>query len=110
MMVFHSAAVPPQHLYAFEDLGVVGYDHSAVAEAAQVLAGKETQTAGVAKRADLLSFIGGTDRLGAVFDDVQAVPPSDHHDWVHIAGLAVEVDRQDGLGAWRDGRFDQSRI
>ena len=53
-----------------------------------------------------LSFIGCGDGLGSVFDDIEIMPGGNLHDGVHVAHLAIEVDRNDGLGARTDRCFD----
>jgi len=42
----------------------------------------------------------------SVFQHHQAVLVGDLHDRVHVRRLAVQVDRHNGLGLGRDGRFD----
>jgi len=97
----------------FEQLrlfGIVAGHHSAVAEAAEVLAREEREAAVVADRADAAALVLRTDRLAGVFDDDEVVLFGDRHDRVHIGGLAEEVDRNDRLGARRHFFLDLRRI
>jgi len=52
----------------------------------------------------------GTDGLRAVFNDRNAVLFPYGKQGVHVAHVAVEVDRDDRLGARGDGRFGAIRI
>ena len=92
---------------AFQDMGqglVGGGHHAAVAEAAQVLRRVEAEGRGVAQGAGGAALVAGAYGLGRVFEDDQAAVPGQCQDGVHVGGLAVEVDRDDGAGAGGDGR------
>ncbi len=87
---------------------VVGEDGTAVAVAAQGLAGEKAGAPDGAEVAALAAFVGGTKALGGVFNDGQvAVFGRDGVDGVHVGGLAVQAHRHDGFGSGCDGRFNQ---
>ena len=90
--------------------GVVGDERAAVAERAEVLLDDEAGRGGVAELADPEPVAGGVDRLRVVFDHAQLVLVGDLPDRRHVGALAVEVDRDDGLGLRRDRRFDLRRV
>jgi len=48
--------------------------------------------------------------LAGVLDQRQPVLPANVQERVHVEGLAVKMDRQEGLGARRDGVSDKFRI
>jgi hypothetical protein len=60
--------VSAKDLDPFGELMIVGDDHSAIAETAEVFAGEEAQTAGIAKGTGSSTAISGPDRLGTIFD------------------------------------------
>lgn len=109
-MVFLAAAVGAQHPREVGHLVVVGDEQAAVTERAEVLAGEEGVRADVTDGAGLLAFVAGAEGLGAVFDDQQVVFLGDGHDFVHGAGVAVQVDGHDGAGAGRDLFADAFRV
>ena len=86
-------------------------DHrSGVAKGAEIFAGIETERRGIADRSDALSAPASAVRLGCVFDHFQIVLARDLHDRVHVARLAVKVDRDDGFRPRRDRRLDERRV
>ena len=48
--------------------------------------------------------------LGAVLDDGQIVGAADLQDWAHVAGIAVEMDGEDGARTGGDAALDIGRI
>ena len=56
--------------------------------------------------ADLEARAVGADALGVVLDDLELVLVGNLLDGRHVGALAVEVDRDDGLGLGGDGRLD----
>jgi len=49
-------------------------------------------------------------RLGAVFDHAEVVTAREAQDRLEVGGLAVEVNREDRLGARRDRRREPGRV
>ena len=60
--------------------------------------------------ADLEAVAARADSLGVVLDHQELVLVGDLADGLHVGALAVEMDRDDGLGLGRDGRFDLGRV
>jgi hypothetical protein len=48
--------------------------------------------------------------MRGVVDQTQAVPPGDIGQCFQIAGVAIDMHRQDGGRPWRDRRFDFLRV
>ena len=61
MIVADPAAVVPEAHHVFRQTGVIGYDHAAVAVAAEVLAGEKTEAADIAERAGFPAFVFGAE-------------------------------------------------
>lgn len=109
-VVVVAAALPVVRRFTkfYGELFGVGVHRAAVTVGAEVLAGVEAGGADVADGAGpglaaVGESVGGTDGLGVVFHDVDAVFFGEGHDGLHVAALPVEVDGDDGLGALRDG-------
>src|SRR5690606_4377442 len=92
------------------DRVVIGEDGAAVAIAAQRLAGEEAGASDGGQVAALAALVRGAEALRGVFDDGNAVARGDGIHFVHVAHLAVQRHRHDGLGARRDLGFDQRGI
>ena len=93
------------------ELVVAGENGTAVAVAAERFAGEEAGAAEGAEVAASVALVGGAEALGGIFDDGDvAMAGGDGVDGVHVGGLAVEADRQDGLGAVGDPGFDQGGV
>src|SRR5207245_973907 len=77
-------------------------DRAALA-AMDVLRLVEAERAEIADGAEWLAAVAGEQALRRVFDHLQAVPPRDRHDFVHLAANARVVDGgdRDGLGGDR---------
>src|SRR5581483_11649045 len=78
----------------------------AVAVSTQIFRGIKTQTTDFPERADTLSVIGRTDRLGRIFDDVQIVSAGEFENRLHVSRLPVKMDRDDGTRAFGDERLE----
>lgn len=76
--------------------GVVGRDHAAVAPAAEVLAGIETEAAHGADGAAAAAFVLGADGLGRVLYDDGAMTGSNLEEGVHVGGAAKQMHGLDG--------------
>jgi hypothetical protein len=90
-------------------LRVAQRDHAAFA-GGDDLVGVEAEAADVAEPSDLASPVGRPVRFGAVLDHVQAMLPRDLEHRIHIDGVAVQVDHDDGLGARCDALPQQRRV
>ena len=84
-------------------------DHAAFAGGDRLIA-EETEAGGVAERAHVPVADLGAEGFGAVFDDEQALAARQGAERGHVAGLAVEVHGEDGLGAGRDAGLDVGRV
>ena len=89
---------------------IVGREHAAVAGTAQILRRKEAEAADLAQHARATSLILGTDRLGGVFDDRDAVPHGDPPQRIHFGTLSEEMDGQDGTRLRSDRTFELFRV
>ena len=87
--------------------GVVGQQRAAFAAGAEVFAGIKTEAGNFAERADDFALVFCAVRLGGVFDERQLVFAANRQDRIEVERMAVEMHRHDGLGARRDGAFDQ---
>src|SRR5262244_714508 len=76
---------------------IVRDDSATIAQRAQVLGRIEAERRDVPPRTRLAAAQVGAMRLGAVFDDEQAVPFGDVHDRRHGGRMTVEMNRDDGL-------------
>ncbi len=95
----------PQGLAALERRLVIGDEEAALAGAeALVLVGAEGGA--VAEGADLVAAEGRPVRLAGVLDHLEAVPPRDPEDRLHVGRQAVQVDGDDRAGARREGGLD----
>ncbi len=110
VVVLGPLAIVAHHPHLLGQLPVIRRERAGVAVSSQVLARIEAEGA---KRPDgpgAAPLVPGAVGLAGVLDHRQAVPGGDLEDRVHVGRLAVQVDGHDRPGAWRDGRFDQSRI
>ncbi len=87
-------------------VGIVRNERTAVTEGAEVLLNDEAGRSRIAQFADFETVAGCANGLGVVFDDKQLMLVGDFADGLHVSALAVKVNRHDGLGLRRDGRFD----
>lgn len=103
----------PVHSHGAHFLGervIIGEDRTAVAEASQRFGGEEAGAADVAQGARFFAFIGCPKALRRIFDDDKAVFGSDGVDCIHVGGLPVEADGDDGLGLGGNFVFDLGGI
>src|SRR5947209_220596 len=84
------------------DLIVIGDNGAGLAVGAEVLAGIETEAATQAKGPRPALAIASGVSLGGVLDHRNTVVAAHFQKRSQIARLAVEMDRQDGPGAWGD--------
>src|SRR5207253_11204409 len=84
---------------------VIGDDHATFPGRDQLVAIKAKGRGG-SKAADWLARAGRAERFRTVLDDPQPVASSEFDEWIHVARMSVEVDRQDRLGAWREQAHD----
>src|SRR5690242_5268772 len=100
--VLVTSTMVPKRAEPLRKLIGISDDHTPVAPCPEILAGIEANTAGIRQRARVPLVVGCTQRLGIVFDYVQSTPPSQFENGIHICRLAVKMDRNDGLGTFRD--------
>ena len=86
--------------------GVVHDERTAFATCAKVLAGIEAESGHEAEGACDLAVVFRAVGLGRVFDQGDIVFLTNRKQRVHIAGVAVEMNRHEGFGARGDGLFD----
>ena len=89
---------------------VVGADRAAVPERAEVLARIERERGGRSERARAAAAVARAVRLGGVLEKQQTVRLGERAEAVHVADLAVEMNRQDRRGARADRRPSRVRI
>lgn len=92
------------------ELVVVGEDRTAVAVAAERLAGEEAGAGDGAEVARHAALVAGAEALCSVFNHRYAVLGGDGVDGVEVGALAVQAHRDDGAGLGRDGGFEQRRV
>ncbi len=90
--------------------GIVGGHRAAVAERAQVLAGEETETGGVAETSGMAPVQARAVRLRRVLDQQQAMLPRQGSQRGHVRQLAIQVHRHDRPRARADRALHAGRI
>src|ERR1700682_4980505 len=85
-----------QHAQRFRQLCIVGETDTRLSIRSQVFAAIETEAGNVAETAHALALVGGSVRLGSIFDDAQTVSMSEIHDGLHLCRVAIQVDGNDG--------------
>ena len=108
--VLRAAAVDPQHADPVGECLIVGDDHAAVPEPAEVLGGKEAEAPRLPERAGLAVPPRRPDRLRGVLDHRDFLPSCDLQNRLHLGTLAEQVHRHEGLGPRRNGPFEQRGI
>ncbi len=89
---------------------IVGGERASFAVRAEILPGIKTEDSRVAEAAHALAVVARAVGLAGVFDHDQVVALGDFEDWIQVCGAAIEMNRDDGLGAAGDGRRDQCGI
>lgn len=102
MFVFLRLAVVFEKAESVRDSLGADRDSSAVAESSEIFGWKETEASDVPERPRQFAPALGAERLGAVFDKLQAAFFAETDDWGHVAGQPVEVHDQNGSGFLRD--------
>ncbi len=100
----------PDPLHLRRQRGIAGGDGAAVSERAEVLGRIEAVGRRHAERSDARPAARRKMGLAAVLDNGEAVPLRDGRDGRHVGRLAVQVHREDGGGAGRDGGLDRGGI
>ena len=88
---------------------VVRHAHASLAGRDDLVA-IEREAADRAERADAATPALGSVRLRGVLEHGETVPVRDRHDRIHVARMAVQVDRDDGARPGGDPRFEACRI
>ena len=99
----HRFRMIADQLQPLREIVVIGRAHSAFA-GVNVLVVVETECPDMPEGADRSALVHRERRLRAILDDLEAVFPRELHDRPHVAGVAVEMYRDHGLGPRRDGR------
>src|SRR6266545_976514 len=99
-----------QNLQLLRQLIRIGGHHAAVAVTAEVLAREKAEAPQGADRAGHAPADSRAEGLGAVLYEKKAVPLADRLDLPHVRGLTEQMDRQNGLSTWGDGRLDPCGI
>src|SRR5260370_27997360 len=76
----------------------------------QVFTIVEAETANIAEAAHSLPIVSGTMRLRSVLDYEQPVFASKLHHRLHLDGMAVEVDRDDGFRIGPENRVELAAV
>ncbi len=97
--VVTEAAGSPSQLF------VIRGHHAAFAASGEGLVLAEAARIDVTKRTGLAALVFAANSLGVVFNDKQVVLLGESVELVHIADVAVQVDRDDRLGALIDQLF-----
>ena len=92
-----------------QQLNSVAGDGPALA-GGNVLGLLEAEAAQIAQRAALATLVFAQPRLAGVLNDGQVVFLGDSVNRVHVAGHAVNVNRQNGAGPFGDAALDRSRV
>ena len=106
MVILPLLAPVAQHADPLGEVLVVGDHHAALAAGPEVLPGIEAEAAHVADGAHAPALVLRAVGLGSIFDDDEVMAAGDVQDGVEIRGLAMQVHRQDRLGAVGDRRLD----
>src|SRR5262249_21567462 len=96
VLILRFGTVNTNHLYRLCQLLIIGNNHPAVTESAQILAWKEGKTTHMPDGAGLPSLtIPRSNRLGRIFDHMDAFAFSNLHDRFHYSALAEQMDGHD---------------
>src|SRR5215831_7337569 len=104
--IFQARATIAQQLDAFGDIAALSGYQPAIAIGAQVLPGVKAKAADVAQAPRPPAGIDCAVRLCRVFDHYQRIFCSDGAYRRHVRAIAVEMNRNDRLGAGSDGSLD----
>src|SRR5690606_12480658 len=89
---------------------VVGSDSPAFSESPEIFGGIKAEATLGPQGANGAVFVAGTVGLGSVFDDGKPVFTGHSQNGIHITGMSVEMNRQNGFGFGSDRVFDFGRI
>src|SRR5215467_1716675 len=89
---------------------IVGYDGAALAQAAEIFAGIETEAAGNADATRLIPFVSGAVSLASVFYKVNIMAFRNLLQRVQIGRLSIEVHGQQRCRTGRNNSFELRRI
>src|ERR1035437_5900639 len=89
---------------------VVGYHPPRVSVGPQILTRKETKRSPVSDGPDLPALVCSTMGLSAVLDDLQPAAICNRHDRVHVCGMPIQVDRDNGLRTVSKMAFNERGI
>src|SRR5215472_17503724 len=99
MMIFPVLSPIAKHTNPSSVVGVTGGDCSALAVSTQVLRGIKTKAGDVPKASHWTPLVSGAMGLRRIFDHNQIIAFRHFQNRVHVRRLAVQMDRQDSLGA-----------
>ena len=89
---------------------IVGANAAGFAEGAEIFAGIEAEAGGRAESSGIFALEGGTVGLGGVLDQDQIMPLANIGNFIHVAGMAIEMNRQHGRGFRRNGGFQLAGV
>src|SRR5690242_1899621 len=99
----------PQDVEPLGERLIVHDAHSGIAKSAEILGGKERETANVTEAAGPPpSRVGGANRLRGILNHPQAVPLSSLHQGVHVGDLTIEMHGHQRLDEAARGAMDET--
>jgi hypothetical protein len=110
MLILGRAPVIAQLTHLCQQSFIVASHRACIAVSAQVLTRIKAETRQVANAATSLSIVLSRVRLCRVFDQPQVMALCDLAQRPHLCRLAIKMDWENRLRAWRDGIFDSIRI
>src|SRR5438105_12604295 len=110
MVIFFGLPVVAEDLNFFFKFTAVGHDRAGFAESAEVFSRVETEATGEADGARFFGFVLRAMGLTGILNYGEAVFLRYIQNWIHISGLAIEMDGDNGAGAGRDGPLQEVRV
>jgi len=77
---------------------IIGGQQATVAETAEILGGEKAESSEMADGAAGYATVFCAEGLGGILNDIEVVGTRKVHEWVHVGGLAIEMDGDDGSG------------
>src|SRR5579872_1138338 len=109
MIMFDLLAHIAQLAHTVVQFRVVGDNRARVTKRTKGLLGIKGEAAQVAKGTSARALVIRPVRVRYIFDHTQPVFARDCQNWLHIAGLPIQMYWYDGAGALSNGSFEQFR-